>query len=930
MKNTRIAAQLRSLSLKPSLESDEQSTIETGPDGEGVVKQKLDEDAASPNQTTEETTPAENKDLTTTTTEVGERSELESAETTAAEDGENVVVSTEGFKGAFKAFGKTWSIGLRNIFNSNLGIAKAFAKFDVEQKREAEKLKQQIERIAARINAYHEGDIEKAKAEGLSTGPVKDLDDDQMMDAILKGGVVPFYTTYYGHKVESLEKELNAKLNQLNQLLKSNGVSMEGEGDEGEGSEIETGPGSEGVVKATVDASAETPNQTTEETTPVENEDVTAKTVDVGERSDLESAQTEITAGEGDVVVSTEGFKGAFNAAGKVWNAHWKSIFKNEGFFKANKRMSQIDIDQKRQAEKLKQQIEALAARISAYHEGDVEKAKAEGLSTGSTKPLSDDQVIDAVLKGRMIPFYTTYYGHKVESLDKQFQAKLKELDTLLKAGNVSVESYDDAGVEAAQAFADGAAGAAAAAAQATEGGDGEQAAAVEVVEEAAAVVEDVTDAVDPDAEEDAAIEAGRAELDGLDAEIADGEAHVEEYEQAEATLESLIEALQDAQASGGLTRQAARFATISFESIGVRLTGRPFVNAQGDNLMPSLESFGTTMRRDEATTVSLEGAKEVLQQVWEVLKKTFTTIKDWIVKFVKAVFDQGERYNQRADKVLAAAAKAGSAPKSQTVKFSGASKVAIGSEVSLAGLDVLVKIATEAGVRSSDASRAIMAARQGMNNAMQAAGDIEKVREQLLNIGREAGANAAAGAFRSEVFSKDAEVEGKKGYSTDVLPGNITLVNVDPMEEDNAFKAIFYMAKGGRVTVVADPNAGEVNSEQKTLSAEEIKTVANKVKAVVAAAAKSKSELKEEALDFGNINVPENTPDEVANLFKTNAKSLGKLLHISTGSIAKLLKYSVGTSGYYLDYANASLKQYGAAIEGEATKPEAAEAAAA
>ena len=222
------------------------------------------------------------------------------------------------------------------------------------------------------------------------------------------------------------------------------------------------------------------------------------------------------------------------------------------------------------------------------------------------------------------------------------------------------------------------------------------------------------------------------------------------------------------------------------------------------------------------------------------------------------------------------------------------------------------------------------MAARQGMNNALQAASDIEKVREQLLNIGREAGANAAAGAFRSEVFSQDAEVEGKKGYSTAVLPGNITLVNIDPMEEDNAFKALFYMAKGGRVTVVADPNAGEVNTEQKTLSAEEIKTVATKVKAVVAAAAKSKSELKEEALDFGNINVPESTPEEVANLFKTNAKALGKLLHISTGSIAKLLKYSVGTSGYYLDYANASLKQYGAAIEGDATKPEAAEAAAA
>jgi len=939
MKNSRIAAQLRSLTLAPSLESDDTaSTTETGPGSEGVVKTDVDTDAESPNQTTDETTPAEGKDLSVTTSEVGERSDLESAQTQIKPgEGEPTEVSLEAFSTATKA-------KIRRFFGGALYTGKLYEKVEkIDEQIRA--LEEQIAAVEKTKSVSNEG-LEGAKWEGVkadmkaSWGFMPDPDRPGKTKWRFTGSPMKLAAA----KAEQLEELENkkAKLEEkLQALLVANKgkVSTESVVDPDEipdnsknvDADRETGPGGEGVVKQTLDTHGESPNQTTEETTPAENKDLTTKTVEVGERGELESAETNSDKDGENVVVSSESLVAAgiigLAAGFSTWAAG-KFVKEVDSIADLQKRIKQAKEDTKKAEQEFVDRAKAVAAAAKAKsptvsQEADNEKAslgqqlrgaasatitsgigvvggfalggpigaaigglimagawtmdmkraakicrdkraellalelkladrqlelatrvaaaekqykvsnesldefEALSVSTESFKSVIKFIVskerrlewsleqspkwnaeIDADIadvreriaaakkadnpaKVRKLEEELAWYielKDDAAATDKEFREELARIRAKKAAAQkvVSTEAFDDAAAAAAAAFAEGAAGAAEAAAAAT-GGD-----AGEVTEHVTEVAETVAETVAADVAEDAGADAGaeageaaaegdvedvsddelaagEAELNELDGSIEEAEGHAEEYEQAAATMESLIDALRSAQLSGGLTPQSAQFATITFESVGIRLTGAPFQNAHGESAMPSLESFGGTMRRDQATSISLENAGQWFAKIWEVLKNTWAQISAWIANFIKVLFSQGERYKQRALKIQQLSKGNLPQPKNRTVKAGAAgAKIAVGDKLDVNNMSLLLNFATavKGTMNSTEDGEANLVAY--VNSFDQAKIDGYK--------------NAQAGEPTFGAmgpFKNPQDVDGKSGFATDVMPGNYRLVIV-------------------------------------------------------------------------------------------------------------------------------------------------------
>lgn len=847
--NSRIAQSLRSLSLTPSLE--DESSVETGAAGEGVVK--VDLEPAQDVQADGAGAPAEDQDLTTTQVQEDKGPTEEAAET-VSEDSPAVAeqVSTESDE-------------------------------------------------ASASEAALEPNAEQAAAADESSVVTGD-----------------------GEQTQTVEVEAAQE------------VQADGEG----------APGEDAVVEAVI--------------------------VEVGERSDLESAETTVEDSAEGTTVSQE----AIPALLIAWGIGAAAATALTGYFghrldKSSEELQKLHEQvqaKKSLIEKIEYDLHQKAIANKAKYEAWKESSKVSNEGLEVSQEGVGGAVLGAVYAGLFglvswgvgAYFAAGIFGAaelaqlsqikklkaEMAELDAKISDKelalIKEITAAERKGVVSAESDTGvaAAVAAAAAFAEGAAGAAEAVAAAVDTGSDvvEEAAVVEAVEAVAedageaaveaapdgetveAVAEVVEGAVEEVVDDEAADDAEMAELEeGIEA----GEAHAEKYETEVATMESLIEALQDAQQSGGLSMQSARFFQIGFEGIGTRLTGAPFKNAHGEDAIPSLESFGGTMRRDQATNISMESAKEWLAKIWEVLKKTYAQVKAWLVKFFELVINKGERIAARAAKVKAAAGKlSGVKPKADKIKFQSAAKISLKGQINTGDLRDLVDFAKEAGARNSEASRAILQARQDLRKMVETAaagGDFTDNKAASGDV-------AMKGELRSAVFKNPYKSEGGEGFQTDVLPGNVQFAAVRPLSGDDAGGFAGLLFRGWKV-IEQQAEGAAVADEVPVLTAHHIGEIADAATAVVAAVKAAKAELKEEALSLTDLTFPEGMDDHEARKIKAVAWATGKIVQSQSSSIGKVLKYCINTSDAYLDYAVASLKQYGAEAPAEAAAPAAAAA---
>lgn len=459
-------------------------------------------------------------------------------------------------------------------------------------------------------------------------------------------------------------------------------------------------------------------------------------------------------------------------------------------------------------------------------------------------------------------------------------EAERELLEGLSHASNVATESHDEGSAEegaqaAAQAAANVAMGAQAAA---------EAAAAACIAADAEVIGEPVEDA--------AAVVEVEAESEETEAEIEDDVAHVEEYEKEAVALEALIEAARDARDAGGFSRGEARLFQIGFESIGTRLTGSPFLAEDGGSAVPSLESFGGTMSRRDATSISLENAESWLAKIIRVIKETWNKVIGAVKKFMSQVFDLCERYKARAIKVKEAAAKARNQKGDGAVKFGSASKIAIKGKVDASGVEKLVQLAS-VGEKLAELTPPAQAKLSEILYAM--GNDTDRVGTEIADY-YASQQRAIIGVFSSTgVFSDTGDARVADG-----LPGNVKIT------------ASSNKGDIGQITV-EHGEAGEI-TEARALSGQEVGQLMDKVISALDEVIKSKAALAKVKDDIVKPVAP--SSDDVADKAVAGSVRLGgRLAMAMTRSTSKLLGYVTKTSGAYIDYGVASIKAAGVPV---------------
>lgn len=135
-------------------------------------------------------------------------------------------------------------------------------------------------------------------------------------------------------------------------------------------------------------------------------------------------------------------------------------------------------------------------------------------------------------------------------------------------------------------------------------------------------------------------------------ADVVESEGEVEELVQAveEAVdgveeLGDIAEVAEDSVEAGvGLTEEAAEIAEVAVESICNRLGYKP-----AKRIVPSMESFGATSSRLDATKYALEGFKDTIAKIWAGIKAFFVKVGEKLKELWLRLTDLATKTSARA-----------------------------------------------------------------------------------------------------------------------------------------------------------------------------------------------------------------------------------------------------------------------------------------
>lgn len=186
-------------------------------------------------------------------------------------------------------------------------------------------------------------------------------------------------------------------------------------------------------------------------------------------------------------------------------------------------------------------------------------------------------------------------------------------------------------------------------------------------------------------------VEAADAEVQTAQAEVVEGETIVEDVEDAGETLDEVGATLESAVSSGqGLDPIAAKLAAIAINSA----TSRLGISKQ---LTASLENYGQSTSRLEATRITLEGVKETVLKWWNTIRAALTNLYMKIKGFFIKLFDGLPKLKARAEAMVKAANETKGTAKEPKIKVAvGALKMANATPATadiIKGLDELTTL---------------------------------------------------------------------------------------------------------------------------------------------------------------------------------------------------------------------------------------------
>lgn len=193
-------------------------------------------------------------------------------------------------------------------------------------------------------------------------------------------------------------------------------------------------------------------------------------------------------------------------------------------------------------------------------------------------------------------------------------------------------------------------------------------------------------------------------------------------------SLESLAVEAEASIAEGGLDRFAGGLLQVAAEA----QLGRVGIGAEG--VVASVESFGGSGTRTEATTVSVESIKDAAKNLWAWLVKKYKEIREKVLKWFKKVFSGAAQLKARAEKVAKRAVDSKSTLKDDAedaIEIGGAAKylsTGVAGKVEVAKLaDNLGNLKKVANAIFQDHGASIKAAADDVTTLLEKANGVDK-----------------------------------------------------------------------------------------------------------------------------------------------------------------------------------------------------------
>lgn len=187
-----------------------------------------------------------------------------------------------------------------------------------------------------------------------------------------------------------------------------------------------------------------------------------------------------------------------------------------------------------------------------------------------------------------------------------------------------------------------------------------------------AAAMENQNDSVNPEAEQDLELAqaenetmTGAAEVEEAEAEVNQMEAEIEEGLSDVDTLNDVADTLEATEENGGATQTEARLAEITVESIYAKWN-------EQSNPFSSMEDFGDSYSRLQATRVAVESIREKAAHAAKVIREFFVNLFKRIAEWFNKMVDQAHRVSSRAEKIGAVLKKDSFTPASEDIVMPG------------------------------------------------------------------------------------------------------------------------------------------------------------------------------------------------------------------------------------------------------------------
>lgn len=410
---------------------------------------------------------------------------------------------------------------------------------------------------------------------------------------------------------------------------------------------------------------------------------------------------------------------------------------------------------------------------------------------------------------------------------------------------------------------------------------------------------------------------------------VEEGSDDIEELVETSEALESFLAAAQAASKQGGWTTQEA-----AAHDLGINIVmGR--IGGGSRDVMPSLESFGSSRERINATTSVENRITDTLKQIWEAIKRAVNKVIAFVRKWYLKIADGATRLKKRAEAIRKKAENTNGSAKDKKIRIP-LSQLHIGKKAPKAAqlMSAMKSVETViADITKGQMSKGYEKAMDGMVKALEKsmeAGKMNTSREgKIIEAETKYAALSSQFTADSKVLAKfpGASTDANTGYALkDTLPGGKRLVACD-LDGATTGKDLANASRSAYKIVLVDAEGSKAEVDSATdvevLSPQDVVGIANGVmdlcdvvidyrKDFESYESKTKETLKKVDRIASN-STKGDSDDENARLvdIRAIATATGNLIRNSGTSITNVINYGLGLGRNALVYGNSSLNQY-------------------